>query len=236
MNEGSPIDYKVTHRPAVTRRIHLEIDDHGSLLVVAPRRMSRRVIQVSLQRRARHVARFLDRARARLSDLPEYRYTSGEKHLFMGRRVTLDVVVKPGRGSVGMTGQCIRIVTADPEPERVRNSLQRWHRQQAQQHFESRLAALARVAPWVGGQIPPMRLRKMKRTWGSCSSRGVITLNPLLLKAPPACIDYVIAHEICHLEEHNHGKAFYALQEQLYPDWRESKALLSARSHIYLHQ
>lgn len=82
--------------------------------------------------------------------------------------------------------------------------------------------------------MPAMRLRWMKRTWGSCSASGVITLNPHLVKAPPACIDYVIAHEVCHLEEHNHGKAFYALQERLCPDWRESKAALAAKSHLYL--
>ena len=80
-----------------------------------------------------------------------------------------------------------------------------------------------------------MRLRRMKRTWGSCSSQGLITLNPHLVKAPPVCIDYVIAHEICHLREHNHGKAFYALQEQLFPGWRAAKELLAARGHIFLH-
>jgi predicted metal-dependent hydrolase len=48
--------------------------------------------------------------------------------------------------------------------------------------------------------------------------------------------DYVIAHELCHLAEMNHGKAFYALQESLYPDWREVRALLRSNSHIYLHE
>ena len=80
-----------------------------------------------------------------------------------------------------------------------------------------------------------MRLRKMKRTWGSCTARGMITLNPHLIRAPRLCIDYVIAHELCHLQEMNHSKAFYALQESLYPAWREAKAQLRARSHIYLH-
>jgi predicted metal-dependent hydrolase len=56
-----------------------------------------------------------------------------------------------------------------------------------------------------------------------------------LMKAPPQCIDYVIAHEICHLKEHNHGKGFYSLQDQLYPDWREAKAHLRDKGHIYLH-
>jgi predicted metal-dependent hydrolase len=63
----------------------------------------------------------------------------------------------------------------------------------------------------------------------------VITLNPHLVKAPPESIDYVLAHEICHLREHNHSRAFYALQEQLCPGWREMKDRLQRRAHIYLH-
>jgi predicted metal-dependent hydrolase len=75
----------------------------------------------------------------------------------------------------------------------------------------------------------------MKRTWGSCSSSGVITLNPHLVKAPPDCIDYVVAHEICHLREHNHSRAFYDLQDQLYPQWRAAKTRLKTQGHRYLH-
>ena len=57
-----------------------------------------------------------------------------------------------------------------------------------------------------------------------------------LIKAPAECIDYVIAHEVCHLREHNHGKEFYVLQEQLYPGWRDAKALLTDRGHVFLHR
>jgi predicted metal-dependent hydrolase len=230
------IDYEIGHRPAVTRRIHLEINDEGDLRVIAPRRMSRRDIQETLQQRANHVARFLVRARSRQLDLPAYGYTSGEEHLFMGRHYPLEILEQHGgRGSVGLVGECIRVRVPRSADHGVRNSLESWYRQRAQQLFEQRLIVYNQAAPWTEGPPPPMRLRRMKRTWGSCSSKGVITLNPHLVKAPPECIDYVIAHEVCHLREHNHGRAFYALQEQLYPAWRESKALLTNKGHIFLH-
>ncbi len=62
-----------------------------------------------------------------------------------------------------------------------------------------------------------------------------ITLNPQLVKAPSQCVDYVIAHELCHLQELNDSQVFYALQEQLYPAWREAKTHLKAGGHIYLY-
>jgi hypothetical protein len=92
----------------------------------------------------------------------------------------------------------------------------------------------AEKASWVNGAKPPIRLRKMKRTWGSCSAQGNITLNTRLMKVPPRCIDYVIAHELCHLREMNHGKAFYALQDQLYPNWRVARSHLRDKAHVYL--
>jgi len=55
-----------------------------------------------------------------------------------------------------------------------------------------------------------------------------------LVKAPLPMIDAVIAHELCHLEEMNHGKAFYALLENLNPHWRQDRARLRSEGHNYL--
>lgn len=234
-NDGEVIDFEIVHRPAVTRRIHLELGEHGQLHVVAPRRMSKRAIQTALQYRARHVARFLVDARARQQDLPQLRYVSGEKHLFMGRRFPLIIHETPGqRGHVELVDGQIGVFAPHTGSEGIRVRLVNWYRQQALRQFTDRLATFSRRAPWSGENPPVMRLRNMKRTWGSCSSKGVITLNPHLVKAPEECIDYVIAHEICHLREHNHGKAFYALQEQLYPGWNEARNHLRNKGHIYL--
>jgi predicted metal-dependent hydrolase len=233
---GTPIEFDIVHRPAVKRRIHLEVDARGGLQVVAPRRMSKRAIQLSLQQMAPHVARFLVKARAHQREIPEYHYVNGELHYYMGQEFPLDLGKTPGkRARVEWAGSGIRMRLPQTGPEQVRVALARWYRRQAQEHFSERLQAWCRLAHWTGGRIPEMRLRLMKRTWGSCSSSGVITLNPHLVKAPARCIDYVIAHEVCHLRQHNHGKAFYALQEQLYPGWREAKACLGERGHVFLN-
>lgn len=235
-NNGQVIDFEIVHRPAVTRRIHLEIDSQGGLQVVAPRRMSRRAIRSALQSRAQRVAGFLLDARARQQDLPEFCYTNGEQHLFMGQAYALNILHCPGkRAIIELSDGRIDVTVPDTGREAVRSTLTGWYRQRAHSEFTERLARTCREAPWTGGQIPDMRLRRMKRTWGSCSSKGRITLNPHLIKAPAGCIDYVIAHEVCHLREHNHGKTFYALQEELYPNWREAKAQLRSEGHIYLH-
>lgn len=60
----------------------------------------------------------------------------------------------------------------------------------------------------------------MKSRWGSCSSKGKITLNTELIKLADKYIEYVMIHELCHLKHHNHGPGFYALMTELCPDWK----------------
>lgn len=235
-HQGEAIEYEIIHRPAVTRRIHLELDKDGQLQVVAPRRMSRRTVRKALQQRSHRVARYLAQAREQQLELPDFQYVSGEEHLFLGNACPLDVVIRPGRrGVVNLYPEGIRIISSNEQADRIRSQLQNWYRKQAQQFFESRLAEISQYASWAGGKIPAMRVRRMKRSWGNCSAAGLITLNQHLVKAPPGLIDYVIAHEVCHLQEHNHSPNFYALQQQLFPNWRDARAALKENGHLYLH-
>lgn len=81
--------------------------------------------------------------------------------------------------------------------------------------------------PPVGDSVlPPTRLQFMTVQWGNCSPSGRITLNPLLVKAPRECIDYVLLHELCHLLHHNHGPKFYRTLDRHMPNWRAVKEKL----------
>ncbi|HET6592283.1 MAG TPA: SprT family zinc-dependent metalloprotease [Xanthomonadales bacterium] len=229
------IHYEIAHRPRVTRRIHLELSERGALRVVAPRRMSQRAIHHVLASNPEYVARFLDRARRQWARQAPPRYVDGEKHYLLGRRYPLDIWRSRGaRPRLEWLHDRIRMTFPQaPEVEAVRDLLLTSYRQRALEDFSGRLEAICADAPWAC-RLPPMRLRRMKATWGTCSADGVITLNPLLLRAPPDCIDYVIAHEVCHLRQHNHGPRFYALQDQLFPAWPAAKQHLQDRGFLYL--
>ena len=95
----------------------------------------------------------------------------------------------------------------------------------AQLDMPSLLALAAALGPaWQPRQI---KLRRMRSRWGSCSHQRDITLNTVLMHMPPACIDYVLHHELCHLHEFNHSPAFYALQGRVCPDWTVQKKALN---------
>lgn len=74
---------------------------------------------------------------------------------------------------------------------------------------------------------PQIALRKMKTLWGSCSpNRGCITFNQYLTKAKPACIEYVVLHELVHFLYPNHSKQFYNFLSSHMPDWKDRKKVL----------
>jgi len=105
---------------------------------------------------------------------------------------------------------------------------QLWYRDFAKQYLSVRLVQLAEQH---GFEFNRLFIREQKTRWGSCSSRGNISLNWKLIKAPVSVSDYVILHELAHTEIMNHSAAFWQRVEALVPDYKEAKLWL--RSHGY---
>ena len=227
------LEYTITHRQRVTKRLHMELDEQGNLVVVAPRHWSKTHVKTTLSQNTSRIERFLVRARQR--QLDPLLYENGERHFYLGERYPL--VIQPGlssKVSVGFSENSLCIESRGRQPETIRAALQAWYRKQALKVFSERLQIIAGRADWVDGVLVPLKLRRMKRTWGNCSSHGIIKLNTHLIKAPVPVIDSVIAHELCHLQEMNHGRAFYVLLERLNPNWREDRLRLRSEGNLYL--
>jgi predicted metal-dependent hydrolase len=82
---------------------------------------------------------------------------------------------------------------------------------------------LAHYAAKLGVSMPPLVLSSAKSRWGSCNAKGKIRLSWRLMQFDPELIDYVVAHELAHLKEMNHSPRFWAIVEQLYPNWRTAR-------------
>lgn len=105
--------------------------------------------------------------------------------------------------------------------------------QQVVQVIPQRVAYYARLLGVTYGRIT---IRNQKSRWGSCSSKGNLNFNCLLMAAPAEVLDSVVAHELCHRKHMDHSKAFYAELYKLFPDYdrcsrwlKEQGALLMRR-------
>ena len=167
--------------------------------------------------------------------LKPLQYVEGEKHLYLGKEYPLAIYHGTGRRKlVTFIDGEIRVNTPTSQREKIQAVLQNWYLHQARAVFSERMRDIVLRAPWAKGKDIPVKLRRMKRTWGNCSSGGVIKLNTHLVKAPLQIIDSVITHELCHLEEMNHGRAFYVLLDGLNPEWRQDRVRLRAEAPVYL--
>lgn len=227
------VEYRITRRNRVKKRMYMELGATGELLVVVPGHWSERQVHRILRQNVSKVERFLLRARAR--HVPPLKYHEGEKHPYLGKFYPMAIQEDSQRKSVlGFDGSEFLVKTVKTSSVEIHKLLQTWYRQQAQQVFTQRLQVISARADWVGERELTLKLRRMKRTWGNCSASGVIKLNTHLIKAPLPVIDSVIAHELCHLVEMNHGRAFYTLLENLNPAWKQDRQKLVTEGNLYL--
>ena len=82
---------------------------------------------------------------------------------------------------------------------------------------------LRRFAPLVGVDYGRVTVRCQRTKWGSCSARGNLNFNCLLMLCPPEVLDYVVVHELCHRKEMNNSPRFWAEVERVMPDYKKHR-------------
>lgn len=221
------IAFSLRRQPARTvTRVAIHVNPDARVLVDAPDTASLTDVIAAVKKRARWISRHLGAARARLVHVLAREYVSGESLMYLGRRYLLKVVVDgESVAEARMRGAFIIVTTPEQEMAKIKMALDVWYRHRAREVFAARLAAVGAPLRWIK-QLPPTRLQSMTVQWGSCAPSGRLTLNPLLVKAPRECIDYVLLHELCHLLHHNHSPKFYRALDRNMPHWRAVKAKL----------
>jgi predicted metal-dependent hydrolase len=219
------IAYRLTFAPR--RTLGIAVHPDSRVVVTAPPGTDPATVAALVQRRAAWILRQQRRFAAYPPPPAPRAYVSGESYRYLGRQYRLRV--EAGERDGVRRGRGILVVTVGDgaRPGRVRALVEGWYRAEAARVCAARLAACHPRVERLGLPYPTLRLRTMAASWGSCSRAGVVTLNPRLIQVPRACIDYVVLHELCHLREHNHSKPFYALLDQVLPDWRERRQRLN---------
>ena len=217
------IEFERVAAKSPDRKIKIKVLPDCSVKVAAPEDSSDDDVLRAAKKRARWIYQQLREFRKQLTHITPRRYVSGESHYYLGKQYVLKVLVKPDQaaGVKLLRGQ-LEVNVREYTTERVKAALEGWYKVKAKDVFHKRLGAVLEQALWVDKR-PPLRTLTMQTQWGSCSPNGRITLNPLLVKTPRECIDYVILHELCHIAEHNHSERFYRLMGQVMPNWERVK-------------
>jgi hypothetical protein len=204
------------------RTLRLSVRPEGTVLVRAPRRVSQARVREHVESKAAWIIRHLERFRALREAAPQpLTYLSGETHTYLGRGYVLEAR-QAERNAVRLEGDSLVVTTVfPPSTDKVKKLLDAWYLKQARELF---LRLLRQLQPMLGAHGVPrpavLKIRAMTTRWGTCSRSGTITLNRHLMRAPLPCVEYVVAHELCHLRHHGHDARFYGLLETVMPDWK----------------
>ena len=225
---GSPIDFAIVRRRRATLEIAVEPD--ASVVVTAPLDAPIEAVAEKVRKRAAWIRRQQRFFSQFLPRTPPRRYVAGETHLYLGRRYRLKVV-RDGRPGVKVIRGFIIVRTREPDrPEVTRRLVEGWYGKRARAKFAERLeVSLSRFPDPEAFRPAGPIVRRMEKRWGSLSPAGRLLLNRRLIEAPVDTIDYVIAHELCHMAEPHHGEAFHRLLDRVMPDWAGRKRRLEER-------
>ncbi|MCR8549301.1 M48 family metallopeptidase [Salipiger sp. P9] len=211
---GNPPIAVTLRRSAQARRLSLRMSQiDGRVTLTMPRRLPEREALGFLRDKESWLRGHLD---ARGADV----------RIVLGAVLPVEGVAHELRPGQGRSVRLVQGAVEVPGPEdRMAARLQGWLRTLARERLA---AASDRYAAALGRPYARLTLRDTRSRWGSCTADGALMYSWRLILAPPEILDYVAAHEVAHLAEMNHSRAFWDTVERLYGDWRDARGWLRA--------
>jgi predicted metal-dependent hydrolase len=223
---SQPLDlhYRI-RRSDRARHARIVVDADG-VEVVVPRRMALRHVEPFVREKRPWIERTLRRYQDAVVAGPiNVDLRDGGEVPYLGEHLDLDVRVEPGRTRphVRRRGDVLTVKVATRGKDAIRDALERWYRKQARAEVQTRLdAAVARA----GTTYTTLTIRQQRTRWASCSSNGSMSFNWRLLLAPREILDYVVEHEVAHLEVLDHSPRFWRLVRSRVPGYKQHERWL----------
>lgn len=220
---GIPVEIR---RKAI-KNLHVGVyPPNGKVRVAAPFHLDDEAVRLAIVSRLRWI-RCQRESFARQERQSAREMVTGESHYFAGKRYRLNVVERPGNPRVRVANNSTLELQVPPgtEPAARQRVLDRWYRRQLKARIPD---LLARWEPVLRVEVADCRVQRMKTRWGSCNIEARrIWLNLELAKKDPACLEYILVHEMVHFFERYHGDRFRQSMDACMPDWRVRRDALN---------
>jgi len=195
--------------------VRVNVTPQAQVEVVLPQRFPQQAAAAAVAELGPWIERRLAEAQAALKRIPGRDGTLP----YLDHRLAL--VAEPGRVRVHHDRATDRLLV--PEGD-VRDVVERYYRRAARDEVVRRLDWATAI---IGRPYSGVAIRSQRTRWASCSARGLMSFNWRLLLAPERVLDYVVWHEVCHLQVADHSPRFWALVERHWPTWRTERTWLT---------
>lgn len=233
---ASEIEYRI-YRTSRRKTVAITVSPDASVTVAAPKGARRARIAEAVLDKAKWILKHRDWFARNSRRMPR-RLVSGESLFYLGRQCQLKVFLLAGREvspKVALThGTLIVMIPRRRGESRrhaaVKHALVEWYRV----HAEAYLAPLIqRYADRLAVRYASIQVRDMRTRWGSGGTSGRLRFNWRLMMAPRRLIEYVVAHELCHIRSSGHSRKFWRLLGRVMPDYERRRAELESSGTKY---
>jgi predicted metal-dependent hydrolase len=193
------------------------------LEVRAPKWVTLKEVELGLQERGEWVLRKWAELQERQKNIRQIEWREGASLDYLGAPLHLLLSPQNGRSELNDQRQLLLALPHTAEASQIRDAVQAWLMREAKILFEQRLN---HFAPLMGVQWRRLSLSNAGSRWGSARVDGAIRLNWRLIHLKPEAIDYVVVHELAHLQEMNHSPAFWKVVADILPDHLERRKAL----------
>lgn len=222
------------------KTVGIKLNEKGEVSVSAPLGLSGKQVREIIIKKIPWIVKKQEELKRKYNESGEQKkFIDGEAFLYLGKEHTLKIEKGSAPENVALCGNDIVVsmdgditknhnVTEEERIETMKRILRTFYINQFLEVIKGRIDNYAHE---IGVFPRKVTIREQKTRWGSCSSKGNISLNWRLIMAPLKVIDYVIVHELCHMKEMNHSKNFWNIVSGVCPDFKESQKWLKDNGH-----
>ena len=214
--EGRVIEVDVVYRKRKT--ISIEVNLEGRVRISAPVNLDSKEILEVIKRKANWICKKQDELMERRSIRPSNVYVNGEKYLYLGNEYILELccdknIKKP---KVEINNNIIKISYKEIGSDVVRSILELWYREKTLEIVTKRVLNYNKFFKTSPKEL---KVKEQKRRWASCTYDNRILFNWRISMAPIEVIDYIVVHEMCHMDFKDHSKNFWIRVKSVMPNY-----------------
>ena len=217
------ITFNLIYRKRKTMSI--EVEATGEVTVIAPVGTSTDDVIEKVKSRAgwivskQYESKFINDTKI------EREAVSGESYMYLGRNYSLDIRVDEDTDNISVKlfqGKFI-VNTYTKDEDLIKKAMENWYREKTLARVKERVSY---YSSYFNDKVTTIKVKEQKKRWASCTSKNELLFNWRCVMAPVFVLDYIVVHEMCHMEYKNHSKDFWNRVCAVMPDYEVRRSWL----------
>lgn len=218
MHKNREIKFNIIYRKRKT--MSLEIKKDGIINVIAPNGLDKTFIVDKVKNKSDWIIKKLDEIEVLNNNRYKRSYESGDIFLYLGNEYILEVLIDKSTigTSVSLEDNKLIVRSNSNNKDVIQRALKNWYTDETLGIVKERINY---YNPFFEDTVTSIKIKDQKSRWASCTYKNEILFNLRCSMMPIQIIDYIVVHEMCHMEHRNHSKDFYLAVERILPDYKQ---------------